>query len=316
MKKTLSLQLLLPVTCLAILTTRCLSTVYAQENSFPVLDKRYIDRDGPGTDAAVFAKGIVSTEGYEHSAPAFSPDGNTVVWGIVERDKPSVLLEMHRIAGKWSKPQAVSFSAKISDDMYPSFSVDGSKLFFGSRRPLPSGAAVNDIRIWVVDYTSSGWRTPLPLDSAVSQGYEYAHSVSKNGTIFFSTRKIEAGKPSWNIYYSKLLKGRYQQPEKLGPAINDGSYVDGPYISPDESILIFESDRRGGAGSNDLYICFRQKDGSWGSPKNMGPKVNSSFSERFAGISPDGKCFFFSSNRDGALPDIYWLNADFIEGLK
>lgn len=316
MKKAISLHPLLQAICLIIFIAGCLLPAYAQENSSQILDRKYIDKDGPGAEAAVFAKGIVSTEGYEHSAPAFSPDGKTVVWGIVERDKPSVLLEMRRIGGKWTKPQAVSFSAKTSDDMYPAFSVDGSKLYFGSRRPLSSGAAVNDIRIWVVDHTSSGWGTPSPLDSAISQGYEYAHSVSKNGTMFFSTRKVEAGRPSWNIYCSKLLNGTYQQPEKLGPAINDSSYVDGPYIAPDERFLIFESDRKGGAGSNDLYICFKQKDGSWGGPKNMGPKVNSSFSERFAGISPDGKCFFFSSNRDGALPDIYWLSADFIKGLE
>jgi Tol biopolymer transport system component len=302
--------------CVIILFTAASMWAYAQESPFPVLNGKYIDKDAPGDEAAVFAGGIISTDGYEHSAPAFSPDGKTVIWGIVDRDKPSVLLEMKKIDGKWARPQPVSFSAKTSDDMYPAFSVDGKKLYFGSRRPLPSGAPVNDIRIWVVEYTSSGWGTPLPLDSIVSQGFEYAHSISKRGTIFFSTRKVDTGRPSWQIYYSKLVNGKYQQPEKLAPAINDGSYVDGPYVSPDERFLIFESDREGGMGSNDLYICFKQKDGSWGIPKNMGPKVNSSFSERFAGLSPDGKCFFFSSNRGGALPDIYWINADFIERLK
>src|ERR1700739_907070 len=101
---------------------------HAQENSSAVLAGKYIDKDAPGDEAAVFAKDIVSTEGYEHSAPAFSPEGKTVVWGIVERDKPSVLLEMRRVDGKWTKPRPVSFSALTSDDMYPAFSVDGKQL--------------------------------------------------------------------------------------------------------------------------------------------------------------------------------------------
>lgn len=289
---------------------------HAQQNPFPVLTGKYVDKDEPSEEVTVFAKGIISTEGYEHSAPALSPDGKTVVWGIVERDKPSVLLEMRKVDGKWTRPQPVSFSAQTSDDMYPAFSADGRQLIFGSRRPLPDGSAVNDIRLWVVNATASGWGVPAPLDSTLSKGFEYAHSVSEHGTIFFSARKVEDGKPKWNIYFSSRLNGVYREPKKLGPAINDGSYVDGPYISPDERFLIFESDRNGGMGSNDLYICFKKSDGSWGDPKNMGPKVNSAFSERFAGLSPDGKCFFFSSNRNGALPDIFWINADFIKALQ
>lgn len=128
--------------------------VRPQENTFPVLTGKYVENK-PEKDATVFAKGIISTDGYEHSAPAFSPDGKTVTWGIVERDKPSVLLEMRKVDNKWTKPHPVSFSAQTSDDMYPAFSVDGKQLFFGSRRPLPGGAAINDIRLWVVNATAS-----------------------------------------------------------------------------------------------------------------------------------------------------------------
>ena len=33
--------------------------------------------------------------------------------------------------------------------------------------------------------------------------------------------------------------------QPLDTSINDGSYVDGPLVAPDESFLIFESDRPG-----------------------------------------------------------------------
>jgi len=302
---------------LALIISSCIVTsVTAQEKPFPPLKGKYIDDLLPGSEARVFAQGVISTEAYEHSAPAFSPDGKTVIWGIVERDKPSWLLEMDKVNGVWTKPSVVSFSAKTSDDMYPFFSVDGRKLYFCSRRPLPSGTPVNDLRIWITERSSSGWSEPYPLDSAVSAGYEYAHSMSSKGDLYFSTRKVIDGKPKWSIYVSKFADNKYQLPGKLSAEINDGSYVDGPFISRDASFLVFESDRPGGLGSNDLYICFRQKDGELGAPKNMGPKVNSSFSERFAGMSPDGKYFFFSSNRGGALPDIYWIDASFIKDLE
>jgi hypothetical protein len=47
-----------------------------------------------------------------------------------------------------------------------------------------------------------------------------------------------------------------------------------PYIAPDESYFIFCSFRAGGFGSGDLYISFKQKDGSWGKVINMGDKIN------------------------------------------
>ena len=37
-----------------------------------------------------------------------------------------------------------------------------------------------------------------------------------------------------------------------------------PFIAPDESYLIWDSEREGGFGESDLYISFRQDDGSWG----------------------------------------------------
>ncbi|HTE28436.1 TPR end-of-group domain-containing protein [Flavitalea sp.] len=98
-------------------------------------------------------------------------------------------------------------------------------------------------------------------------------------------------------------------------------YEDGPYIAPDESFLIFESQRPGGIeGSLDLYISFKNKIGSWGIPVNMGPKINSGSSERFARLSPDGKYLFFGSSRNMSDTnwgfDIFWIDAKVIDELK
>ena len=52
----------------------------------------------------------------------------------------------------------------------------------------------------------------------------------------------------------------------------------------------------------------------------MGPKINSSFSERFSRVSPDGKYLFFGSNRNQTEKqpgfDIFWIDAGIIEELK
>ncbi len=289
-------------------------SVNAQENT-TALQGAYFGQQPPGNEAVVFAKDIISTELYEHSAPAFSPDGKTVLWTVVEMNKPARLLEMTMERNTWSQPHAPSFADKKHDDFYPFFSCDGKKLFFSSRRLLPSGLPAKDIALWVVERKGNSWGMPVPVDSSVSKGFEYAHSLSRTGNLFFSAREVVNGKGLWKIYFSKFNNGKYAPPEPLNTTINDGSYVDGPLVAPDESFLIFESDRAGGIGSIDLYICFKEN-GKWSAPENMGSKINSSKAERFAGLSPDGKYLFFGSNRASELPDVYWISSSIINELK
>ncbi len=76
---------------------------------------------------------------------------------------------------------------------------------------------------------------------------------------------------------------------------------------------------------SDLYISFRNDNGLWTKPKNLGRTINSAAKDEYPYISPDGKYLFFNINRPSALnknkiPDgpgnIYWVNANFIDKLK
>lgn len=313
----------MPVLILAILSIlpATLATQQKEKSSFPLLQGSYLGQKPPGMIAELFAPGIISTDSIEHSAPAFSPWGDVVLWTRIKRDNypNGYLLQMRNVNGVWTKPEPPPFADSFHDDIYASFSPDGNKFYFSSRRPLPSGEGArksgDGMRIWVVDRTSGKWGIPIPIDAAISSGYEYAHSVSKNGVIYFSSNK-DGSKGSLDIYCSRFVNGRYEFPVHLDGGINTEKYEDGPFIAPDESYLIFESDRPGGIEESiDLYICFRKADGSWTPPKNMGPTINTKHSERFARLSPDGKYLFFGSNPNGHY-DIYWINAKIIDELR
>jgi Tol biopolymer transport system component len=280
------------------------------------LEGKYLGQPLPGDIPVLFAKGIVSTDSIEHSAPAFSPDGKRVLWTVINRPQPAFILESRFENGVWTVPTKTSFSSADADDFYPSFSIDGKTLLFSSRRKSPPGYPVNkDMGIWKVERKGNDWGAPMPFDTTVSTGVEYAHSISRNGTIYFSFRKD--GGRTFDIACAKKQGDHYLPIEILPAGINSTSYEDGPYIAPDESYLIFESGRPGGVeNSIDLYISFKKKDKKWSAPLNMGSKINTKSAERFGKVSPDGKYFFFGSNRDGIFFDIFWMDAGIIKELR
>ncbi len=87
----------------------------------------------------------------------------------------------------------------------------------------------------------------------------------------------------------------FGQPTNLGPNVNSSAMEEGPSISADGLTLYFNSNRSGGSGNFDLWMTTRDtKDGPWGEPENLGPKVNSSSNEAAPSISADGRTLVFN----------------------
>ena len=83
--------------------------------------------------------------------------------------------------------------------------------------------------------------------------------------------------------------------ESLNTNENEGAHT----FSQDGTIIIFTAcNRKDSYGGCDLYISF-YKNGSWGQVYNMGPEVNSRFSDKQPSLSADNKTLYFSSTRIG-----------------
>ena len=117
-----------------------------------------------------------------------------------------------------------------------------------------------------------------------------------------------------DIYQSRLINGQYNSPEKV-KIINTDYYEGCPYIAPDESYIIFCSNRPGGYYNyTELYISFRKKDGSWTQGINMGKTINMG-NITCSGMSPDHRYLFFTHRTNG-IDDYYWVDAKVIEELR
>jgi hypothetical protein len=220
---------------------------------------------------------------------------------------------MKRIDNRWTKPFPLPFSGTYYD-LYPALSPDGNLLFFSSDRPLvPGGKRLlrGRVQLWFSEKKNGKWTEPRRVDEAINSGRRIsAHSLSLAGTFHFTR---DTPRPH-GIYKAKLTDKTFSQISVM-TVLNSQSPDHSPYIDPEERYIILSS-FRGGLGLSDLFISFKKEAGIWSVPVNMGPKINSSAKDEYPFVSPDGKYFFFNSNRVSSLnrkkiPDgpgnIYWV---------
>ena len=85
----------------------------------------------------------------------------------------------------------------------------------------------------------------------------------------------------------------------MGSSINSPLFEFNAFIAPDESYLIFSSfGREDEQGGGDLYIAYRNEDGTWNKAVNMGKKINSDKMDYCPFVTVDEKYLFFTSQRE------------------
>jgi len=251
----------------------------------------------------IFQEGVISKGDYE-SHPTFSPSGDTLYFIKCSYDlKLSAIYVSYKKAGQWSAPQVAAFSGKYMD-ADPFVTRDGKALYFMSDRPIKEGDPRQDYTdIWMVTITKNGLSAPEHLDAPVnSKMDEYYPTVAANGTIYFGSTR-EGGKGGSDIYRCRYQDGKYLPAENLGDAINSEFHDYEAYIAPDESYIIYNSSRPNGLKNLDFYISFN-KNGVWTKAKKLAAPISSDSIDWSPKVTPDGKCFYFSSTRskDPVIP--------------
>lgn len=242
-----------------------------------------------------------------------SPDSKTALWVQSNGRRDTLLLmESHKLKGKWTTPKPASFSTTNAQwkDIDPMFSPDGKLVLFQSTRPVPGKPGREGFDIWAVRREKKGWGQPYHLGNKInSDASESYASITRNGTIYFmKENEDKVGKS--DIYRSELKNGEYQDPVNIGLPVNTSERESNPFISPEEDYLLYFSTDSSGYGEVDLYISFR-KDGKWTSPKNLGQPINSALAEFCPFLHEKEKRLYFS--RQQKLPDRMLENLYYIE---
>jgi outer membrane protein OmpA-like peptidoglycan-associated protein len=98
------------------------------------------------------------------------------------------------------------------------------------------------------------------------------------------------------LYISYLTPEGWSAPDNLGRNFNTEFWESAPSLSPDKRDLYFTSNRPGGYGGNDIYVCHREENGRWSAPENLGPSINTRGDESAPFIHADNQTLYFTSN--------------------
>ena len=106
-------------------------------------------------------------------------------------------------------------------------------------------------------------------------------------------KKSEEGINELNIYYAENVNGEWIDIKPV--PFNDHQYsTSHPALSPDGNTLYFTSDRPGGKGKADIYRVSISKDGTFGTPVNLGDNINTEGKEGFPYVDANGTLYFAS----------------------
>jgi len=316
------------------------SQINDDPDAFPILKGNYFGQATPANSPELFAPGIISNGMYNRDM-AMTPEGDEIYFSLAS-GKYALILFSKLENGKWTEPAVAPFSGSREWlDFEPFITPDGKKFMFLSTRPKPGfepkpGWSYQDI--WVMDREGDHWGEPYNLGEPINTDQpEYFPSVTKNGTLYF-TRGVTGTRES-NIFRSKLVEGKYQEPEKLPEVVNSMKTQFNAFISPDEDYLIVcVPDKKDAIGTTDYYISFRDDEDHWSDMINMGTPINAKKATASSPyVSPDGNYFFFGSTRDAdtatgpyvykdllsaytkpenGSSDIYWISTEVLDDLR
>ncbi|TND03511.1 MAG: OmpA/MotB domain-containing protein [Bacteroidetes bacterium] len=156
------------------------------------------------------------------------------------------------------------------------------------------------------------------LNKTVNTKYhEGPACFSADGNTLFFTRnnyfKKKYGKDAKGVNNLKIFRAVLKDgawTEENLPVNSDDYSVGHPALTADGQWLYFVSDMPGGRGGTDLYRMEVKADGSFGTPENLGEKINTEGNEMFPFVDADNNIFFASNGHVGLGGlDIFYASA-------
>ncbi|SHF83576.1 OmpA family protein [Flavobacterium defluvii] len=121
---------------------------------------------------------------------------------------------------------------------------------------------------------------------------------TRNNSVNGKRRQNENNITFLKLYKAVLINNEWKEVEAL-PFNSDQYSVAHPALSVDEKTLYFASDMPGTYGLSDIFKVSILPDGTYGTPENLGPEINTEGRETFPFISDENELYFATDGRPG-----------------
>jgi len=195
------------------------------------------------------------------------------------------------------------------DEHSPKLSPDGKTLYFTrSGHPVNIGGVIDRGDIWFSIKTDSGWTSPEHAGNVINHsGLNGVAGFSADGSRMYLLNYFDQdgngeGTLRNGIAVSEKIGEEWARPEPLRIRYfsNQSPYF-GASINVEENTLILSMRSYETEGNEDLYVTFKQGDGEWSQPKNLGNVINTEGEEWSPFLAADNKTLYFTSNFHDAI---------------
>ncbi|MBE8725522.1 OmpA family protein [Flavobacterium hungaricum] len=230
---------------------------------------------------------------------------------LIRNDK-NYLEEIKENSGRYEIADA-GINSNLSD--YGSVVIN-NKIIFSSARDTGGIARANFkwtntsfSKLYAADLKPDGSvGKPVPFEKKKNEKFNVSTPVfTKDGrTMYFTRNNFTDGKRGKNdknvtllkLYKAELIDAEWTNVKEL-PFNSDQYSTAHPALSTDEKTLYFASDMPGTLGQSDIYKVTINTNGSFGTPENLGPSINTEGRETFPFISAENELYFASDGRPG-----------------
>ena len=187
-------------------------------------------------------------------APSISADGSAIAFTVCGRSGGSggcdIYVARRNPDGTWQGAQSVPEINSSGWDGQPSFTPDGSGLFFSSERE--GGLGKRDI--WYAGFSfDEGWSAPVNCGSTINTpGNESSPFLTFDGKTLYFMSDEHMGMGDYDIFYSRVAGGAWSAPVNLGYPINTTLREGGLSVHPDGQMAYYTREEQRG-GRMDLY---------------------------------------------------------------
>lgn len=216
-------------------------------------------------------------------------------------NSPDNQLKLHNMGGNINS---------LGREYSPVISPDMKKIYFTGRERDDN---IGGEDVFISFYTNNRWVISIPLSGKINtESNEYISSISADGNtlVLFGNYLNALGRG--DNFYSEKTKTGYSEVEQYPEPINSKWWDADAYLTADGKAIIFSSERPGAIGeykqkgdywhgmywgNTDLYVVLKEADGSWAKTAiNLGPIINTPYTERTPFLHADGKTLYFSSD--------------------